>query len=65
MKTALKLKQENAAPKPTYTQQLPKRKLIKERKKVKQLLRSMLPMEEEQRQFQEEQNFYHKRSGAQ
>lgn len=65
MRTASKLKAEDAAPKPTYTQQLPKKKVVPERKKIRQLLRSMLPMEEEQRQHQEEQNFYHKRSGAQ
>ncbi|WP_288880189.1 hypothetical protein [Pedobacter panaciterrae] len=65
MRTALKLKAEDPAPKLDDTQQLPKRKVMLERKKVRQLLRSMLPMEEEQRQYKEEQNFYHKRSGAQ
>jgi len=64
MRTSLKLKAEDSAPKRTY-KQLPKRKVVQERKKDRQLLRSMLPMEEEQRQYQEEQNFYHKRSGAQ
>ncbi len=64
MRTASKLKTQIEAPKPTYTQELPKRKVVKERKKVRQLLRSMLPMEEDQRQFQEEQNFYHQRSRA-
>ena len=64
MKTALKLKTEIAVPKPAYTHQLPKRKVIQERKRVRQLLRSMLPMEEEQRQYQDEQNFYHKGIGA-
>ncbi|TCD03131.1 hypothetical protein [Pedobacter psychroterrae] len=65
MKTELKIKLENAISKPTYKQPLPKRKSVPERKKIRQLLRSMLPMEEEQRQYQEEQNFYYKRLGAQ
>jgi hypothetical protein len=64
MRTALKLKAEDSAPKSTYTHHLPKRKVVQERKKIRQLLRSMLPMEEEQREYQEEQNFYHRRSKA-
>lgn len=64
MRTALKLKTEKTAPKSAYTQKLPKGKVVQERKKVRQLLRSMLPMKEEQRQYQEEKNFYHKRLGA-
>ena len=65
MKKGLNTVENIKLPKPTYIQQLPKRKAIKDRKKIRQLLRSMLPMEEEQRQQEEEQNFYHKRSGAQ
>ena len=49
---------EKAPDKPTYKLQLPKKRITPERQKIRQLLRSMLPMEEEQRQLKEEQNLF-------
>ncbi|WP_084286859.1 hypothetical protein [Pedobacter nyackensis] len=60
MRTTAKLKAEEPLPRPAYIQRLPKKKIVQERKKIRQLLRSMLPMEDEQRQLQEEQKLYHK-----
>ncbi len=65
MRTTIKLKAEEVVPRPTYIQKLPKKKIVQERKKIRQLLRSMLPMEEEQRQIQEEQKLFHKPGRAQ
>jgi len=65
MKNGLNNFEDIKLPKPTYIQQLPKRKAVKDRKKIRQLLRSMLPMEEEQRQIQEEQKLFHKPGKAQ
>jgi len=65
MRTLVNLKKDDSDPKPTYIQQLPRRKAVKDRKKIRQLLRSMLPMEDEQRQIQEEQKLFHKPGKAQ
>lgn len=65
MKKGLNTMEDIKVPNPTYIQQLPKRKAVKDRKKIRQLLRSMLPMEEEQRQIQEEQKLFHKPGKAQ
>jgi hypothetical protein len=43
---------------PSFTQQLAKRKVVPERKKIRQLLRSMLSMEDDERELQEEQKFH-------
>lgn len=43
---------------PAYKLQLPRRKHIPERKKVRRLLRAMVSMEEYQRQLKEEQNLF-------
>ena len=58
MKERTKADQSKTTFKPTDKEQLPKKKVIPERKKIKELLRSMLPMEEEQRQLKEEQNLF-------
>ncbi|ETZ19238.1 hypothetical protein N824_10880 [Pedobacter sp. V48] len=65
MRTLVKLKTEHSAPMSTYLRKLPRKKIVQERKKIRQLLRSMLPMEDEQRQVQEEQNIFHKPGRAQ
>lgn len=59
MRQRLKATQEKSPEKLTHKQQLPRKKIILERKKIRQLLRSMLPMEEDQRQVKEEQNLFH------
>lgn len=56
MKERTKADQSETTFKLTDKAQLPKKKVIQERKKIKRLLRSMLPMEEDQRQLKEEQN---------
>jgi len=61
MKHRLKTTAENTADKLTHRQKLTRRKIVPARKKIRQLLRSLLPMEQEQRQYQEENNFYHNR----
>ncbi|MES2458862.1 MAG: hypothetical protein V4594_25150 [Bacteroidota bacterium] len=58
MRQRLKPTPKDTAEKLTHKQELPKKKIIPERKKIRQLLRSMLPMEEEQRQLKEEQNLF-------
>jgi len=63
MRTISKFKAEESVPKPSYIQKLPKKKILKERQKIRQLLRSMLTMGEDQRQHQEEQDFYHNATG--
>jgi len=65
MRTPSKFKEVDPAPRPAYSLQLPKKMIVKERKQVRQLLRSMLPMEDEQRQLQEEQKLFHKPGKAQ
>ena len=64
MKTSSRMKIEELVKSPSCIQQLPKRKIVQERRKIRQLLRSMLPMEEEQRQIKEEQKLFHKRGKA-
>jgi hypothetical protein len=49
---------EKTSDKPTDKLQQPKKRVKPERKKIRQLLRSMLPMEEDQRQLKEEQNLF-------
>ena len=65
MRTIANLKKEDSVPKPTYIQKLPKKKIVQEWKKIRQLLRSMLPMQDEQRQLQEEQKLFNKPEKAQ
>lgn len=50
--------QQESSTAPAYKLKLPKRKTIPERKKVKRILRAMVPMEEYQRQLKEEQNLF-------
>ena len=59
------MKVEEPVTKLSYIERLPKKKIVQERKKIRQLLRSMLPMGDEQRQFQEEQKLFHKPGKAQ
>jgi hypothetical protein len=49
-----------AEEKPTYKLQLPKRKRVSPRQMIRRLLRSMLPMGEEERQLKEEQSLFGK-----
>ncbi len=42
----------------SYKVQVPKKNATPERKKIRQLLRSLLPMEEYQREIKEEQNLF-------
>ncbi|ATP57610.1 hypothetical protein CPT03_14570 [Pedobacter ginsengisoli] len=65
MREGSKPGREAAVYKLTYIQQVPKKKMISQRKKIRQLLRSMLPMGKEERQYQEERRLFHKQSKAQ
>ncbi|WP_147425601.1 hypothetical protein [Mucilaginibacter gracilis] len=58
MRQNVKLSKDTKPDKLAYKEVLPKKKAIPERKRIRQLLRSMLPMEEEQRQLKEEQNLF-------
>ncbi|TKC04208.1 hypothetical protein FA047_16550 [Pedobacter frigoris] len=58
MRLNVKLSKDTKPDKLAYKEVQLKKKIRPERQKIRQLLRSMLPMEEEQRQLKDEQNLF-------
>lgn len=58
MRQKMQKNQETSEQQPAYKLKLPRKKVIPERKKVRRILRAMVPMEEYQRQLKEEQNLF-------
>lgn len=50
--------QQESTETPAYKLKVPRRGVIPERKRIRRILRAMLPMEEYQRQLKEEQNLF-------
>lgn len=58
MRQEMQKNRETSEQQSAYKLKLPRKKSIPERKKVRRILRAMLPMEEYQRQLKEEQNLF-------